>query len=90
MPIFEYHCDSCNCHFEKLVLTKSDQKIDCPKCSGKTKRLISGGAGFVFKGSGFYITDNRSSSYKADAAKDKAPSTPATPEKKTPPSPPKA
>lgn len=42
----------------------------CPACKGKTRRLISGGAGFLFKGSGFYITDYRSAKYKADQKKD--------------------
>ena len=44
----------------------------CPQCQGKTKRLISGGAGVLFKGSGFYQTDYRSSSYKKDAQKEKS------------------
>lgn len=43
----------------------------CPKCQGRPRRLISGGAGLLFKGSGFYITDYRSKDYKASAAKDK-------------------
>ena len=46
----------------------------CPQCGGRVQRLISGGAGFLFKGSGFYQTDYRSKQYKADAAKDTAPS----------------
>ena len=45
---------------------------ECPKCHGKVRRLITGGAGFIFKGSGFYQTDYRSKQYKADAAKDTA------------------
>jgi len=36
----------------------------CPKCRGRVKRLISAGAGFLFKGSGFYATDYRSKDYK--------------------------
>jgi len=51
----------------------------CPKCGGKTERIISGGAGFLFKGSGFYITENRSTSYKKAAAKDNTPSISSTP-----------
>jgi predicted nucleic acid-binding Zn ribbon protein len=44
----------------------------CPQCKKrKIQRLISGGAGFLFKGSGFYITDNRSDAYKTAAKKDK-------------------
>ena len=42
----------------------------CPKCHGRTRRLITGGVGLLFKGSGFYITDYRSSQYKADQKKD--------------------
>lgn len=34
MPIFEYHCDSCNCEFENLVLSRSDEKAECPECKG--------------------------------------------------------
>ncbi|UCC44756.1 MAG: zinc ribbon domain-containing protein, partial [Candidatus Zixiibacteriota bacterium] len=43
----------------------------CPECGKKTRRIISGGAGFLFKGSGFYQTDYRSKQYQADAKKDK-------------------
>lgn len=42
----------------------------CPECKGVPRRLISGGAGLLFKGSGFYITDYRSDKYKADKSKD--------------------
>lgn len=42
----------------------------CPKCHGRTRRLITGGAGLLFKGSGFYITDYRSAGYKADQKRD--------------------
>ena len=44
---------------------------NCKFCGGEVKRLISGGSGLLFKGSGFYITDYRSESYKKDASKDK-------------------
>ena len=45
----------------------------CPKCKGKLKRLIGAGAGFLFKGSGFYTTDYRSSSYQEKKKGDSAP-----------------
>jgi len=45
---------------------------ECPKCKGKVERVISGGAGFLFKGSGFYTTDYRSEGYKASASKEKS------------------
>ena len=48
-----------------------DPLTDCPKCDGSVHRIISGGAGLIFKGSGFYITDYRKDSYGKDAAKDK-------------------
>ena len=93
MPTYEYKCSDCSYQFEELQSFTADPITVCPECSGKTERLITGGAGFLFKGSGFYITENRSSSYKADAAKDKTPAstpTPKAPEKKATPTPPKA
>ena len=45
----------------------------CPKCESPAERLLSGGAGFLFKGDGFYITDNRSDAYKKKAEKDQSP-----------------
>jgi len=47
---------------------------ECPDCHGKVKRLIGAGAGLIFKGSGFYITDYRGDGYKEAAKKDEAPS----------------
>ncbi len=47
---------------------------ECPDCHGKVKRLIGAGAGLIFKGSGFYITDYRGDGYNEAAKKDKAPS----------------
>ena len=49
----------------------TEDAIDvCPKCQSKPRRLITGGAGLIFKGSGFYCTDYRSAKYKADRSKD--------------------
>jgi predicted nucleic acid-binding Zn ribbon protein len=53
---------------------KESPKKTCPQCKGRVRRLISGGAGLIFKGSGFYITDYRSEGYKS-AAKKESPST---------------
>jgi len=57
MPTYEYRCP--NGHtFEKFFQQMSDRKRErCPKCGKTAERMISGGAGLVFKGSGFYITD---------------------------------
>ncbi len=71
MPTYEYECEACKHRFEKYQ-SMSDKPIrKCPEC-GKTKaqRVISGGAGVLFKGSGFYQTDYRSKGYKESAKKD--------------------
>ncbi len=70
MPTYEYKCKKCDHFFEELQPITADALTDCPECDGKVERIISGGAGFVCKGSGFYITENRSNSYKESAKKD--------------------
>ena len=70
MPTYEYRCNDCGHEFEEFQSISAAPILTCPSCNGNTERLISGGAGLLFKGSGFYITDYRKSSYKADAAKD--------------------
>ena len=57
MPTYEYRCEECQYEFEKFQSMMEDPVKTCPVCSGKVKRLISSGAGLIFKGSGFYITD---------------------------------
>lgn len=64
MPNYDYECKSCGHRFE-LFQSMSDEPVKvCPKCGGTVRRLIGGGLGVIFKGSGFYVTDNRSSSGK--------------------------
>jgi len=71
MPTYEYRCDARGHLFEKFTTKISNESnLDCPKCDGTAERLISGGAGFLFKGSGFYITDYRKDSYKQEAKKE--------------------
>lgn len=70
MPTYEYQCTACGYKFEEFQSISAAPITVCPECNGKTERLISGGAGLLFKGSGFYITDYRKSSYQKDAAKD--------------------
>jgi putative FmdB family regulatory protein len=80
MPTYEYICDKCGHQFEKFQSISAKALEVCPKelCSqkkwgkGPVKRAISGGAGLIFKGSGFYITDYRSEKYKEAAKKDAA------------------
>lgn len=72
MPTYEYQCQSCGHEFEARQSMKDPHLTDCPveTCAGPVKRKIGLGAGFIFKGSGFYITDYRSDSYKAAAKKE--------------------
>lgn len=72
MPTYQYRCSHCGHEFEEYQSIVDDPIEKCPECSDKTQRVISGGAGFLFKGSGFYITDYRSDSYKKAASKDKS------------------
>jgi putative FmdB family regulatory protein len=77
MPTYEYACEACGHHFEEFQSIKAKPIEVCPNCGKKkVKRLISGGAGFLFKGSGFYITDYRSESYKSAAKADNGGSAP--------------
>ena len=64
MPTYEYECEKCGHRFEIFQSMKDEPKKRCPKCRGKIRRLIGTGAGMIFKGSGFYVTDYRSDSYK--------------------------
>lgn len=69
MPTYEYKCDTCGNEFEEFQSITAEPLTECkiPDCKGTVHRLISSGAGFLFKGSGFYITDYRSDSYKKGA-----------------------
>jgi putative FmdB family regulatory protein len=81
MPTYEYECDKCGHRFEKVQPISAKPLEICPEddCGqkrwgkGKVKRTISAGAGLIFKGSGFYITDYRSEKYKEAAKKDSVP-----------------
>ena len=57
MPTYEYLCENCGYRFEKFQKIKEEPLKKCPRCGGRVRKLISGGAGLIFKGSGFYITD---------------------------------
>jgi putative FmdB family regulatory protein len=70
MPTYQYRCTKCGIEFEEFQNITDEPLKHCPKCGGLPTRLISGGAGFLFKGSGFYITDYRSDSYKQAAKKE--------------------
>lgn len=78
MPTYEYLCEKCGKNFEAFQSMRDEPFPACPKefCQqkrwgkGQVKRLLGAGAGLIFKGSGFYITDYRSNSYKEAAKKD--------------------
>jgi putative FmdB family regulatory protein len=78
MPTYEYHCAKCDKNFEVFQSMKDAAFKTCPEAQcqmkpwghGEVKRLIGTGAGLIFKGSGFYITDYRSEGYKQAAKKD--------------------
>jgi len=68
MPTYDYKCDACGHAFEKVQSIKADSLKKCPECGKqKLRRLIGTGGGFIFKGSGFYITDYRDAAYKEKA-----------------------
>jgi putative FmdB family regulatory protein len=57
MPTYEYQCKDCGFRFEEFQSIADAPLKRCPSCKGHLVRLLSGGAGLIFKGSGFYITD---------------------------------
>jgi len=57
MPTYEYACESCRYRFEAFQSIIDSPVTTCPNCGGHVKRVISGGSGLIFKGSGFYETD---------------------------------
>jgi len=71
MPTYDYECKKCHYHFEEFQSIMEEPLTRCPKCGGRVERLIGTGAGFIFKGSGFYATDYRSDSYRKAAKAEK-------------------
>jgi putative FmdB family regulatory protein len=94
MPTYEYACPKCGHQFELFQSMRDEPLKKCPKCKKLgVKRLVGGGAGLIFKGSGFYITDYKTkkgtphtdgAAAKPAAGGDSKPATPAaaTPAKK--------
>jgi len=61
MPTYDYDCDTCGQSFEIFQSITAPPVETCPQCGGNVKRRINGGAGLIFKGSGFYETDYKRS-----------------------------
>jgi putative FmdB family regulatory protein len=61
MPLYEYECQECGLRFERRQSFSDPRIEECPECNGPVIRLIQP-AGIIFKGSGFYVTDNRKKS----------------------------
>lgn len=66
MPTYEYRCKKCGHEFEQFQSMTDEPLKKCSKCKGAVKRLISTGAGIIFKGSGFYETDYKGKGGKPD------------------------
>ena len=58
MPVYEYECEQCGVRFERLQRMSDAALTDCPECGGHIHRVMQP-VGVIFKGSGFYVTDNR-------------------------------
>jgi len=71
MPTYEYECTKCDKQFELQQRITDEPRKRCPDCRGKVIRIVTGGGGFLLKGTGFHVTDYRSDSYKKSAEADK-------------------
>ncbi len=71
MPTYDYLCTKCGHRFELFHSIKDETRKRCPRCRGPARRVPAGGAGLLFKGSGFYITDYRSKSYREKARQER-------------------
>jgi putative FmdB family regulatory protein len=71
MPLYTYRCIDNNHEFQARQRMVDDPLTECPVCGGPVRRIVSS-VGVVFKGSGFYVTDNRSSSVNGKSSKPKS------------------
>jgi putative FmdB family regulatory protein len=77
MPTYEYRCRSCGNSFEIIQSMKDDPLKICPACGKEIRRVINGGGGVIFKGSGFYVTDKSQKSAGGSDPSSKIPAKPA-------------
>lgn len=83
MPVYVYQCETCGVTFERRQSMREEPLTDCPECNGHVHRVIQP-VGIVFKGSGFYVTDNRSPSSTALPGSKSEEKTPPSSESKAP------
>ena len=87
MPTYDYKCEKCERTFEHFQSMSDEPLSVCEECNGPLKRLIGGGLGIIFKGSGFYVTDNKSRNSNTSAlngkSSDKTAKSDSSPAKKT-------
>jgi len=77
MPTYEYKCKSCSHAFEVFQAMSEPPLKECPKCGKEVRRLIFGGTGVIFKGSGFYVNDkSKTAKTRADKTETKQESPP--------------
>jgi putative FmdB family regulatory protein len=86
MPTYEYECKVCGHTFDVFQNMSDDPVKVCPQCGKEVRRLINGGTGIIFKGSGFYVTDKNKSSAgnSSKTKKDSKTSTAASAKTETP------
>lgn len=72
MPTYDYRCRKCGHEFEVFHGIRDETPRRCPKCRGRTQRVPRGGAGLLFKGSGFHVTDYRSRKYREKARQERS------------------
>ncbi len=68
MPTYDYECRKCGHIFEYFQNINDEPLTECPVCGREVKRLIAGGLGIIFKGSGFYVNDSKKKTESSDPA----------------------
>ena len=71
MPTYDYRC-TWGHTFERFQRMSEEPVAECPSCGARAERILSAGAGFLFRGGGFYTTDHRSESYRKAAEAEKS------------------
>jgi putative FmdB family regulatory protein len=69
MPTYEYECKSCGYYFDVFQSMSDSPLTSCPQCGKEVRRIINGGSGIIFKGSGFYVTDKKGGNKPSSSAK---------------------